>query len=298
MTIAAYICLGDPAWIEASVQSYYPYVTKIIATYDRDGLSWTGPKIDIDVCIERLKAIDVENKVEFFADNFSVPSNYDNPILNDTLQRQIGVDLASQYGDWVVQLDTDEIIANWKVFATQMEFANANNFDAVYFPSIYVYQLISRTIALESCRRFGGRQAGYPGPLCIRANSELYLSRRSRGRTLHVACQGSFNTVIEDHATVSSTTVSESDCVIHITKGRTPASMEQKFLTWGHSKDRDYSLDLKYWKFVRKYPWIFLFISHMIRGHNLDKLRLFRIPESVKSLTLNNTLDGDSLRTK
>jgi hypothetical protein len=293
MKYAAYICLGDPAWIEASVQSYYPYVSKIIATYDRDGLSWTGPKIDINVCIERLKAIDVEKKVEFVADKFSIPSNYGNPILNDTMQRQVGVDLASQYGDWVLQLDTDEIIANWKVFVAQLKFANANEFDAVYFPSIYVYQLISRTIALESCRRWGVRQAGYPGPLCVRAGTELYLSRRSRGRTLHVRCQGAFDTVIEHDAVVSDTRVAEGDCVVHITRGRTPEYMKKKFETWGHSKDRSYALDLKYWKIVRRFPWLLLLSSHLVRGNQLDKFRLFRMPKSVAALIHNTTLDGD-----
>jgi hypothetical protein len=293
MTIAAYICLGDPAWIEASVQSYYPHVSKIIATYDRDGLSWTGPKIDIDVCIERLKAIDVEQKVEFVADNFSVSSNYDNPMLNDTLQRQVGVDFASQYGDWVLQLDTDEIIANWKVFVAQIQYANANEFDAVYFPSIYVYKLISRTLALESCRRWGVRQPGYPGPLCVRAGTKLYLSRRSRGRTLHVACQGALDTVIEQNATISAVRVPESDCVVHITKGRTPEYMKKKFETWSHSKDRSYALDLKYWNLVRVCPWLFLFTSHLVRGNKLDKFRLFMIPKSVSALFGNTTLDGD-----
>jgi hypothetical protein len=296
MTISAYVCLGDPAWIEASVQSYYPYVSKIIATYDRDGLSWTGPKIDIGVCIERLRLLDLENKIEFVAGNFSIKSNYDNPILSDTIQRQAGVDLASRYGDWVLQLDTDEIIPNWKVFASHVEYAASHNFDAMYFPAIYVYQLISRNLALESCRRWGVRQAGYPGPLCVRASAELYLSRRSRGRTLHVARRDSFNTLIEGHATVSDITVLESDCVVHITKGRTPNYMEQKFKTWGHAKDRDYTPDLKYWKMVRRYPMLFLLLSHLIRGNHLDKFRLFRIPESVRTLISVNSLDGDCMR--
>ena len=293
MTFAAYICLGDPAWIEASVMSYYPYVDKIIATYDCDGLSWAGPKIDVDVCIQRLKAIDLQNKVEFVAGRFSVAANYDNPMLSETMQRQLGLELASRHADWVLQLDTDEIISNWKVFAAHIEHASVDGFDALYYPSICVNQLISRNLALESCRRWGVRQTGYPGPLCIRSGSKLYMGRRSLGNTLHVACKDSFNTVIESHATVCDTKVFEVDCVVHITKGRTPAYMEQKFKTWGHAKDRDYDTDLKYWNLVRKYPWLLLAFSHLIRGYKLDKLRLFWLPASVKTLTLTNTLDGE-----
>jgi hypothetical protein len=296
MKMSAYLCLGDPAWIEASVQSYYPYVSKIIATYDRNGCSWTGPKIDVDTCIQRLKAIDVDNKVEYVAGEFSIQSNFDNPILSETIQRTVGLDVASQFGDWVLQLDTDEIISNWNVFAAHVEYASSNSFDALYFPSISIYQMISQSLALESCRRWGVRQAGYPAPLCVRSGSKLYLARRSRGSTFHVTCRGSFNTVIESHAVVHHQSVHERDCVVHITKGRTPAYMEQKFKTWGHAKDRDYGTDLKYWNLVRRYPWILLAVSHLIRGYKLDKLRLFWLPASVKTLTLKHTLDGE-LRT-
>ena len=295
MTIAAYICLGDPAWIEASVKSYYPYVSKIVATYDCDGLSWSGPKIDVGLCIERLKKIDTENKVCFVAGKFSIEANFDNPMLSDTYQRKFGLELASKFGDWVLQLDTDEIIPNWPKFAEYIDFADKNEFDAVYFPAIYVYQMISKRYALESCRRWGERQTGYPGPLCVRSGSTLYLSRRSLGATLHVPCSGSFNTLIETAATLCERSVVETDCVVHITKGRTPEYMEQKFRTWSHAKDRDYSSDLKYWQLVRKYPWLFLFVSHVLRGTNFDKFRLFKIHPSIQPLIGDNTLDGDSV---
>jgi hypothetical protein len=180
-----------------------------------------------------------------------------------------------------------------KVFAAELDYASSNNFDSLYFPSIYVYQLISRNMGLESCRRWGKRIPGYPGPLCVRAGSDLYLARRSRGNPYHVACRRSFNTVIEPHATVSGNTVNQSDCVVHITKGRTPKYMAQKFKTWSHAKDRDYSLDMKYWEMVRTYPWLFLYASHFIPRNRLDKFRLFRIPESVRELIGGNTIDGD-----
>lgn len=293
MKIAAYVCLGDPAWIEASVNSYYPYVTKIIATYDRNGRSWSGPSIDINVCIERLRAIDVDGKVEFIGGDFCIEENFDNPMISDTYQRNIGLSIASQYGDWVLQLDTDEIVANWDVLKSYVNEADENSFDAVYFPAIYVYQLVSPALALEICRRWGKRQAGYPGPICVRAGSTLYLSRRSLGSTLHVPCKFAFDTVIEKDAVVSDKPVSATDCVVHVTKGRTQAYMEKKFKTWSHSKDRDYSWDLKYWTMVRRYPFLCLIFSHLLRGANKDKFRLFSIPQSVQSLMCNNTVDGE-----
>lgn len=293
MNIAAYVCLGDPAWIEASVNSYYPYVTKIIATYDRGGRSWSGPELDINLCIERLRAVDVDNKVIFVDGDFCIEENFDNPILSDTHQRNIGLKIASEYGDWVLQLDTDEIVANWDVLKSFIVRAHVNSFDSVYFPAIYLYQLISSSHGLEICRRWGKPQAGYPGPLCVRAGSTLYYSRRSFGSTLHVPREHAFDTVVEEMAVIADKPVSQSHCIVHITKGRTPAYMEKKFQTWGHSRDRDYLSELKYWTLVRRYPWIFLIFSHLLRGPNKDKFRLFQVPQSVKSLLVNNTLEGE-----
>ena len=293
MQIAAYVCLGDPAWIEASVMSYYPYVTKIIATYDQDGLSWSGPEIDIEVCIRRLRAIDVDGKVLFVPGKFAIPSNFENPMLSDTNQRQVGLDVASEYGDWVLQLDTDEIIANWNVFLSHLEYAATNGYESLYYPSIYVYQLISKQVALESCQRWGRRQPGYPGPLCIRSGSTLYHSRRSKVSAVHVSCQNSYDTVIEASAHVVSVQIPANDCVVHITKGRSPDYMSKKFKTWSHASDRDYTMDLVYWNLVRNFRWICLPVSHLIRGGTLDKLRVFWIPASVNWLMHFNTIDGD-----
>ena len=44
MRLTAYILAADPAWIEASIQSYYDIVEQIVVCYDRDRLGWTGPR--------------------------------------------------------------------------------------------------------------------------------------------------------------------------------------------------------------------------------------------------------------
>lgn len=159
--MSAYVLLGDPAWIEASIMSYYPYVTKIIATYDCRGRSFTGLQLDVDDCIKRIKAIDYESKVMFIAGNFSSEEFHDNPMMGENQQRKVGLEVASQYGDWVLQLDTDEIVSNWDRFAIALDYASSENFDSLYHPSIYIYQLITSKYALESCRRWWGRQAGF-----------------------------------------------------------------------------------------------------------------------------------------
>ena len=59
METNAYILAADPAWIEASVRSYYDRVERIVVSYDEDGLGWTGVPLDIEQCLRRLRAMDV-----------------------------------------------------------------------------------------------------------------------------------------------------------------------------------------------------------------------------------------------
>ena len=59
MKLAAYILAADPAWIDWSVPSYYDLVDRIIVSYDGDGLGWTGAPLQIEECLNRLRAIDV-----------------------------------------------------------------------------------------------------------------------------------------------------------------------------------------------------------------------------------------------
>lgn len=296
MNISAYVCLGDPAWLEASIMSYYPYVTKIIASYDQDNLSWSGPEISVNQCINRLRSIDIDNKVIFLPGKFSREEYYQEPIQNETYQRQVSLDYASRFGDWVIQLDTDEIISNWPVFVSFIHAAIESGSESVYFPAIYIYQMVTNELGLEMCHRFGRRQAGYPAPLAVQANTKVTYARRVSCPTLHVKCERSINTLIDPNASISPLSVAAKDCVVHITRGRTPEYMKRKLSTWGHSRDQDFTKDMQYWTSVRKFPWLYLFLSHCLRGAEVTKFRLYKLPVSVRKYMKQLDIDGEPLR--
>jgi hypothetical protein len=272
--------------------SYYPYVENIIATYDESHKSWSGPLLDIGDCIDRLRKIDVENKVKFVAGNFSRREFYSNPIENDTYQRQYSLDLASVGADWVLQIDTDEVITSWSVLYECVRRADDSCCESLYFPSIYVYQLISNRLALESCRRMGVRQAGYPGPIAVKSGTKLYLSRRTLAKPLHYRWETGFSTVIEPSAVVATYPIATSDCIVHFSRARSSEYMVKKFSTWGHAKDRDFSDDMRFWHMVAKYPIVGMVLSHCFRGPHVTQLRPFLLSEKVRSIIRTNNIDG------
>src|SRR5208283_1119069 len=63
MRLRAYVLAADPAWLETSMQSYYDIVEKIVVSYDRNKVGWTGHPLPIDECIDRAKSIDTDEVV-------------------------------------------------------------------------------------------------------------------------------------------------------------------------------------------------------------------------------------------
>ncbi|MBE7158495.1 MAG: hypothetical protein INR62_08700, partial [Rhodospirillales bacterium] len=116
MRTNAYLLAADPAWIESSVLSYYPLVERIVVSYDEDGFGWTGAPLDIDQCLRRLRVIDRDGKLDFQPGHYARREFFRRPLENDTYQRQCALDQAGTDADWVLQLDTDEIIGDASIF--------------------------------------------------------------------------------------------------------------------------------------------------------------------------------------
>jgi hypothetical protein len=286
MKINAYVCLGDPAWIEPSIASYYEYVDKIIASYDVNGVSWSGTKLPVDECIRRLSAIDKDSKVVFLPGNFAQPEDIDSPVDRETHQRQVSLDIASEDADWVLQLDTDEVLQSWECLFGEIERAENFGCSAVYFPAIYIYQVLSSWLALEQCRRFGKRQCGYPGPIAVRSKTMLYYTRRANVRTLHVRCKGTYDTVIELEVASEVSYVSINDALIHFTRARTPDSLVRKFDSWGHSLDRNWTPTKIFWSRVHRWPYLFVVLSHFLRGPHVAQLKFMRLSSVIRDRTV------------
>ncbi len=279
MRVNAYILTADPAWIEASILSYYDIVDKIIVSFDESRLSWTGKPIAVDECLQRLRAIDRDNKMRYSPGHFARSNQ--TPMHNDTYQRQCALDEASQGADWVLQLDTDEVMASNEVFRRCLREADARGRTALNFPSIWLYSRIRGAWFLEHGERGWKRAANYPGPLAVKAGTRLVLARRPEGTHYHVdlSREGSWARVPSG---INVDEVIEArSAVYHLSWIRSEEWLLRKFSNWGHADDRDWHPEVVRWVKVTKHPLLSTVSSQFERGDNKRHLRLVQLPPQV-----------------
>jgi hypothetical protein len=231
MRLAAYVLAADPAWLEASIGSYYDIVEKVVVSYDRDKLGWTGKPILVDECLERAKSIDKDNKMVFVPGHFAVLSN--TPMENETRQRQHAL---AEVGDvdWVLQIDTDEIVANTSALTRRLA-AQPQDYHCLSWPMRSFFQRTEQGAFLEVCKVLFRRQHDENFPIAVRPGSTLQCARyvnestaifRSRGWDLASLTGGD-------------ALLAPEEAMLHFSWVRSEEHILRKLRSWGHSLDFD-----------------------------------------------------------
>lgn len=253
MRLNAYVLAGDPAWIAQSIGSYYDHVDRIVVSYDRSGRSWTGAPLSVDDSLARIAAADPDGKVTL------LPGDHvrtDHSILStETRQRQAALDEASRDADWVLQLDTDEIVPSMNLLLEHLHVAAARRARAMEYPARMIYARTPSGRFLEHCGRFWTPLSGFPGPILIAAGSRLSVARQSATSPLYRVDMSPWNT---DPAHPAGTrvhgVVSPADALIHMSWVRTEAQMAEKSVVSGYAPTRDWSAELARWRRRARHP--------------------------------------------
>ena len=236
MRLTAYILAADPAWIEASIQSYYDIVEQIVVCYDRDRLGWTGAPIAVDECIDRVRAIDVDGKVRLLGGSYYRPGS--SPMENDTNQRQHALAAAGERADWVVELDTDEVMPDARYFARRLE-EIPEQYHACFWPMRVMFKQVSSTRFLEVSTRFRTLCWEYPGPVACRPTVRLTHARRTRSPAWTFSVRYSLWNVLNRTSVRANASIPADKTVVHLSWARSPEEIKRKVRGWGHSLDFD-----------------------------------------------------------
>src|SRR6478609_6414773 len=93
--------------LKRSVPLIYPHADVICLSVDKNSKSWGGEKYSFDkrAFREFVSAIDTQNKIDVYEDDFSLPQL--SAMENDTRQRNL---MAKRMGagGWHIQIDSDE----------------------------------------------------------------------------------------------------------------------------------------------------------------------------------------------
>ncbi|GAA2032769.1 hypothetical protein GCM10009819_16030 [Agromyces tropicus] len=251
----AYVLAGDPAWIEASIGSYAALVDRIVVSYDRSHRSWSGHPLSVDESLRRIAAAAPEGTVELLPGDHVAGER--SLMATETAQRQAALDAASRGADWVLQLDTDEVLPAPEAFLEQLTIADADGADAVAFPLRNLYAMTGDGRFLEQCGRFWTTQAAYPGPIAVRAGTTLTVARQARGvphRRVDVAPRNTDPAHPRD--TTVDAVVPTEQAVLHLSWVRTEDQMREKRDVSGYAANRDWDRDLARWRWRARHPWL------------------------------------------
>jgi hypothetical protein len=238
MKLNAYILAADPAWIEASVLSYYEIVNKIIVSYDEDGSGWTGTPIAVPECLERLRAIDRDKKMQFVPGHYARTDH--TPMENDTYQRQCALDAAGHDADWVLQFDTDEFLPNPDALVKTLGLAQTRgDLDGVEWPMRVLFRRLHDGRYLEICARDGQERFEYPGSVAARPSARLMDARRVAGRFLRPVVRGDNRSLqlLQPVAPAEERLelLGSVDAVLHNSWARPAESIRSKISSWSHN---------------------------------------------------------------
>jgi hypothetical protein len=233
----AYVLAADPTWLEASVLAYYPHVQKIVVSYDRGGRGWTGAPIPVQECLDRLRSIDGDRKMEFVPGCFS--ELVGDPMQNDTFQRNTALSQASIGADWVLQLDTDEWLPHPVPFLHAISRADELALDGIEWPMRVLYRTLGGGRVLEICSGDGLDHFEYIAPVAVRAGTRLVHSRRIAGGFLRAVARGDMQStqlhrppLTEERREVL---LEPTSAVIHNSWARSPAQLRNKLSSWSHA---------------------------------------------------------------
>jgi hypothetical protein len=274
MRITAYAMLADPSFLRESLQSYYAHVDRIVVCYDRSATSWTGTPLPVEACLEMVDEVDVDGKCVALPGDFADLNR--SPLDNDTHQRQVALDAASDGADWVLQLDTDEVVPSPRVFFGALGKADAQRFAGLDFPARRLYSRVRAGRYLEYSRRFGRVAASYPGPVAVRAGTTLRLARQADVSLYRVDVRPHGTDPWYRRDAPIHEVIGVDEAVLHFSWVRTHEIMLRKFAWSGHAPEIDGPIEYRAWVRRTRRPHLAAFASTF---RSSDWLRVVDIPE-------------------
>lgn len=284
--INAYVMAADPAFLEESVLSYYHLVNKIIVTYDINSIGWLGSRIPVDECLSKLHKIDKDRKCVYIADDFSYPQL--SGVESDTAQRQVSLDAAGEDADWVLQLDTDEVLSDSKTFISCLQAAEKRNATALHYPLRFLFAHLGGSRYLEKSSRLWSPVASYPGPVAVRPGTVLTCCRQTDALHYRVDFKP-VNTDTSHPKDAHVDQVIDPDSAIwHYSWVRDKEHMLRKAGWSTHAKDFNWNPLLRYWLWSQEHPVFASLLAPVVPPRKLMPLRITdvneREPENLRTI--------------
>jgi hypothetical protein len=212
VTLVAY----DYQYLRPVIRSYYPIAQEIILGLDKDRISYTKKPFVFDEGEFRrmVQEMDPEGKIRVIEGDFH---SQPDPMANETHERN-ELSLACRKGNWIIQIDADEILLNAQEFKDWIDAGRGAGMVLVH------WELVFKKIGDE-------------------------LLVVDKPEHLHPAGTRLVNGYIGARHTGQNKTISPLR-LLHFAYGRTAEELKVKLDNWSHSKDFDTGKYFEFWKGV------------------------------------------------
>jgi hypothetical protein len=197
---------------------------------------------EMEACLRLLSRIDPDRKVTLLPGPFACPGEH--PQLGETRQRNAALALASERGDWVLQLDTDEVATNASRLFHEIGVTDGLGVSALEYPARWLYTHVGWRIFLERSRRSLRVWDAIPGPVAVRAGTVLRLARQTDVLSRRLA--------IGRGPTPERLRLR--DAILHFSMVRSFEAMNWKASVSPHAPDLDWKRRLDLWTAARRHP--------------------------------------------
>ncbi|MGO8670770.1 MAG: hypothetical protein ACLQVD_05320 [Capsulimonadaceae bacterium] len=263
------IVQNEAETIERSMRSYYDHVDRILVSTDPTR-GHSGREIVPDDTIDRIMALDKVGKVDVLRDDFC---RYDDPMRNDTYQRQVSADRLAQLGDWrwIFQVDADEVFLDFSAVARQvrgLRFAQA-----VFWRLVSIFNILPDGRLLVVVDR-DGKPMLERFPLAHRPGATLTRARlidRPSAPIYRI-----FKWRYEGGKSLK-------DTVLHYSYAKSERRVLEKLATFGHHAEFDVDSFFRIWQSSAEH-WPEMTDFHPLVPTLWPALRPFAVPELAACL--------------
>jgi hypothetical protein len=199
----------DYKYAQEAIDKYYDIADEIILGIDQDHITWSGNKFEFPLMAFQ-HFVEHRPKIKVVRGNFhSLPR----PIDNDTAERRF-LSTQCKPGNWIVQIDADELMLNPKEFKQFME-DNDELLDGCAIKAHWI----------TTFKAFEGNKF-----LVIDASADtdgkIFIG--TKVPNAYTTCRDTNEMAIQTPLRL-----------LHASWGRTREELKEKLENWGHSKDFD-----------------------------------------------------------
>lgn len=281
--LGAYVLAADPTWLRSSIERYYDELDVLVVLASESGRGWTGAPVQARRCVDMVRELDVRGIAEIIFGDWVDSAN---PMAADTAQRQAGINALGDRVDWILQIDTDELLPDLEALRAALIEAESVGVAAVEWPMRVLYRRLRTGDYLEVVAQSGSPRFEYPGPIAVRAGTTLSDARRASIPYLRPVVRGDTESLQvarpPEDGELRRPTIDPTAAILHNSWARSPKDVRRKVRSWGHGGSLKSAF--YYWLVWMPSPltWRWLRSFHPMARQLWPRLQVTSAPASVR----------------